>query len=71
MYFDLEVSCLVSLAVRKLLSRDVVAKKNDKDGGISVFKRFVLVRFSRFREWWRSLIQKLKQTPFIRGSTDA
>jgi hypothetical protein len=33
-----------------LQSRDVVAKKNDKDGGISIFKKFVLVRFSRFRE---------------------
>ena len=64
-----ELPC--SLAVRKLLSRDVVAKKNDKDSGISVSKRVVLVRFPRFREIMKVIDINTETNAIHEGSTDA
>jgi hypothetical protein len=63
--WKVELPC--SLAVRRLQSRDVVAKENDKDGGISIFKRFVLVRFSRFREVINVIDTRLETNAIHKG----
>jgi hypothetical protein len=63
--WKVELPC--SLAVRRLQSREVVAKENDKDGGISIFKKFVLVRFSRFREVMKVIDTRIETNAIHKG----
>ena len=66
--WKVELPC--SLAVRRPQSRDVVAKENDKDGGISIFKKFVLAMFSRLREVVKVIDTKLETNAIHKGLDD-